>query len=155
MFRIINFKSLLRYVAIITTILSIGAYELVQSYWLNDLKIVKILSIAPWIALLLTIALTTSITARGLWRFLKKVNPSLYPDLNGTWEGEITTEQDQVIPVRVLIKQTLLETQINIHTKTSKSLTLETTPTIEGGEPKLYYIYRSLPKNNLRPYQNR
>lgn len=54
MFRIIDFKSLLRYVAIITTILSIGAYELVQSYWLNDLKILKILSIAPWIALLLS-----------------------------------------------------------------------------------------------------
>ncbi|WP_434736184.1 hypothetical protein [Acinetobacter pittii] len=107
----------------------------------------KILSIAPWIALLLTIALTTSLTARALWRVLKKVNPSLYPDLNGTWEGEITTEKNQVIPVRVLIKQTLLETQINIHTQTSKSLTLETTPTIESGEPKLYYIYRSLPKD--------
>ncbi|WP_349032785.1 hypothetical protein [Acinetobacter sp. 3657] len=147
MFRIIDFKSLLRYIAIITTILSIGAYELVQSYWLNDLKIVKILSIAPWIALLLTIALTTSITARALWSVLKKINPSLYPDLNGTWEGEITTETNQVIPVRVLIKQTLLTTQINIHTQTSKSLTLETTPTIESGEPKLYYIYRSLPKD--------
>ncbi|MDH2636478.1 hypothetical protein QDS01_16295 [Acinetobacter nosocomialis] len=147
MFRIIDFKSLLRYIAIITTILSIGAYELVQSYWLNDLKIVKILSIAPWIALLLTIALTTSITARALWRVLKKVNPSLYPDLNGTWEGEITTETGMQIPVRVLIRQTLLETQINIHTQTSKSLTLETTPTIEGGEPKLYYMYRSLPKD--------
>lgn len=46
-----------------------------------------------------------------------------------------------------MIKQTFLETQINIHTETSKSLTLETTPTIVGGEPKLYYIYRSLPKD--------
>ncbi|WP_288391001.1 hypothetical protein [uncultured Acinetobacter sp.] len=45
-----------------------------------------------------------------------------------------------------MIKQTLLATQINIHTETSKSLTLETTPTVESGEPKLYYIYRSLPK---------
>lgn len=147
MFRIIDFKSLLRYVAIITTILSIGAYELVQSYWLNDLTIVKVLSIAPWIAFLLIIVITTSITARPLWKLLKKVRPSLYPDLNGTWEGEIITENDLEIPVRVLIKQTLLETQINIHTQTSKSLTLETTPTIESGEPKLYYIYRSLPKD--------
>ncbi|MHA3115758.1 hypothetical protein E0H86_00965 [Acinetobacter sp. ANC 4635] len=147
MFRVIDFKALLRYVAVITTIISIGAYELVQSYWLNDLKIVKILSIAPWIALTLIVILTTSITARPLWKLLKIVKPSLYPDLNGTWEGEITTEKNLKIPVRVLIKQTLLETQINIHTQTSKSLTLETTPTIEGGEPKLYYIYRSLPKD--------
>ncbi|MEC6833593.1 hypothetical protein VXS06_17655 [Photobacterium toruni] len=147
MFRIIDFKSLLRYVAIITTIVSIGTYELVQSYWLNDLAIVKILSIAPWVALFVTIALTTSITARPIWKLLKKFNPSLYPDLNGTWEGEIITEDDLIIPVRVSIKQSLLETQINIHTKTSKSLTLETTPMIESGEPKLYYIYRSLPKD--------
>lgn len=147
MLRIVDFKSLLRYAAVITTILSICAYEIVQSYWLNDLKIVKILSIAPWISLLVTIALTTSITARPLWKLLKKFKPSLYPDLNGTWEGEITTEKNLEIPVRVLIKQTLLETQINIHTQTSKSLTLETTPTIEGGEPKLYYMYRSLPKD--------
>lgn len=147
MFRIINFKALLRYVAVITTIISIGAYELVQSYWLNDLKIVKILSIAPWIALTLIVILTTSITARPLWKLLKIVKPSLYPDLNGTWAGEITTENGIQIAVRVLIRQTLLETQINIHTKTSKSLTLETTPTIEGGEPKLYYMYRSLPRN--------
>ncbi|UJA01796.1 hypothetical protein GBN93_12950 [Acinetobacter johnsonii] len=147
MFRIIDFKSLLRYVAVITTIISICTYELVQNYWLNDLKIVKILSIAPWIALILIVILTTSITARPLWKLLKLVKPSLYPDLNGTWEGEITTEKNLKIPVRVLIKQTLLETQINIHTETSKSLTLETTPTIEGGEPKLYYIYRSLPKD--------
>lgn len=147
MFRIIDFTSLLRYVAVITTILSIIAYELVQSYWINDLKIVKILSIAPWIALSITIVLTTSITARPIWKLMKKIKPSLYPDLNGTWEGEITTEKNQVIPVRALIKQTLLETQINIHTQTSKSLTLETTPKIEGGEPKLYYMYRSLPKD--------
>jgi hypothetical protein len=147
MFRIIDFKSLLRYVAVATTIVSIGGYELLQSYWINDLKVVKVLSIAPWVAFLVTIVLTTSITARPIWKLLKKLNPALYPDLNGTWEGEITTESGLEIPVQVLIKQTLLETQINIHTKTSKSLTLETTPAIESGEPKLYYIYRSLPKD--------
>lgn len=147
MFRIIDFKSLLRYVAVATAIVSIGSYELLQSYWLNDLKVVKVLSIAPWVAFLVTIVLTTSITARPIWKLLKKLNPALYPDLNGTWEGEITTESGLEIPVQVLIKQSLLTTQINVHTETSKSLTLETTPTIESGEPKLYYIYRSLPKN--------
>jgi len=81
MFKVIDFKSLLRYVAVITTIISIGAYELVQSYWLNDLKIAKILSIVPWIALTLIVILTTSITARPLWKLLKIVKPSLYPDL--------------------------------------------------------------------------
>ncbi|WP_228272636.1 hypothetical protein [Acinetobacter soli] len=59
---------------------------------------------------------------------------------------EITTETGIQTPICVLIRQNLLETQINIHTKNSKSLTLETTPTIECGEPKLYYMYCSLPK---------
>ena len=147
MFRIINFKSLLRYVAMITTIISIGAYEYLQSYWINDLSIIKVVSIAPWVALVIIISITTNFIARPIWKLIKKANPSLYPDLNGTWEGEITTETGIVIAVQVLIKQTLLETQINIHTETSKSLTLETTPTIEGGEPKLYYMYRSIPKD--------
>lgn len=147
MFRIINFKSLLRYVAMITTIISIGAYEFLQRYWINDLSIVKVVSITPWVALVIIISITTNFIARPIWKLIKKVNPSLYPDLNGTWEGEITTETGLVIAVRVLIKQKLLETQINIHTETSKSLTLETTPTIEGGEPKLYYMYRSMPKD--------
>ncbi|WP_420719015.1 hypothetical protein [Vibrio navarrensis] len=105
------------------------------------------MSISGGIAILLILIITSNFTARPIWKILKFFIPSLYPDLNGTWEGEITTENKQVIPVRVLIKQSLLETQINIHTETSKSLTLESTPIVEGGEPKLYYMYRSLPKD--------
>jgi hypothetical protein len=113
----------------------------------HDLPIVKVVSITPWVALFVIFAITTNFTARRIWQLLKRVNSSLFPDLNGTWEGEIVTESDLIIPVRALIRQTLLETQINIHTETSKSLTLETTPAIESGQPKLYYIYRSFPKN--------
>ncbi len=144
MFRIVNFKFLFRVVAVLTTILSLTTYDLISSHFDNSLTI---MSISGGIAILLILIITSNFTARPIWKILKFFIPSLYPDLNGTWEGEITTENKQVIPVRVLIKQSLLETQINIHTETSKSLTLESTPIVEGGEPKLYYMYRSLPKD--------
>lgn len=144
MFRIVNFKFLFRVVAVLTTILSLTAYDLISSHFDNSLTI---MSISGGIAILLILVITSNFTARPIWKILKFFMPSLYPDLNGTWDGEITTENKQVIPVRVLIKQSLLETQINIHTETSKSLTLESTPIVEGGEPKLYYMYRSLPKD--------
>ncbi|MCS0351961.1 hypothetical protein ND920_10050 [Vibrio ordalii] len=150
MFRIVNFKFLFRVVAVLTTILSLTTYDLISSHFDNGLTI---MSISGGIAILLIMVITSNFTARPIWKILKFFIPSLYPDLNGTWEGEITTENKQVIPVRVLIKQSLLETQINIHTETSKSSTLESTPIVEGGEPKLYYMYRSLPKDlSWSPY---
>lgn len=147
MFRVINFILLLRYVAIITTIVSTCTYELIRQYWSHDLPVVKILSIMPWVNLAVILAITTNSLARCIWKILKRFNTSLFPDLNGTWEGEIETESKLQIPIRALIRQTLLQTQIDIHTQTSKSLTLETTPAIESGQCKLYYIYRSMPKN--------
>lgn len=48
---------------------------------------------------------------------------------------------------KAVIRQTLLQTQIDLHTATAKSITLETTPAEESGQLKLYYSYRSTPKN--------
>ena len=37
-----------------------------------------------------------------------------------------------------------------LHTETSKSVTLETTPSLESGQYKLYYVYRSIPRDPTR-----
>lgn len=147
MFRVINFTYLLRYVAISTTALSVFAYWGAEKVMQSDLPIVRLLSVAPWVVLIVILAITTNYTSRPIWRLLKKLNPSLYPDLNGTWEGEITLEDGRSIPARALIRQNLIESQIDLHTATSKSLTLETTPVIEAGQCKIYYTYRSHPLN--------
>ena len=147
MFRVINFTLLLRYVAIITTVISICAYEIIQRYWVHELPFIRVVSITPWVSLFVILAITTNGIARHIWKGLKRIDPSLFPDLNGMWEGEIVTEKGLKIPARALIRQTLLQTQLDIHTETSKSLTLETTPAIESGQCKLYYLYRSIPKN--------
>lgn len=151
MIRVINFGALLKYVAVLTTALSILIYDFIKSYWANDWALIKIISIAPWISLALLLLLTSEKSARAIWCILKYFNYSLYPDLNGTWDGEITTETGSKIPAKATIRQNLFQTQVDLHTETSKSQTLETTPSVESGNPKLYYVYRSLPKETSRP----
>lgn len=73
-------------------------------------------------------------------------NKGLYPDLNGHWEGQITTESNAKINVTAIIIQTLSHTQMNIYTETSKSEILEATPANILGTSKLFYLYRSIPK---------
>lgn len=147
MFRIVNFIILLRFVAIATTVICVLAYVIIRRFWIHDLSIFRILSITPFVAMLFILTITTNLTARLIWKSLLSINPSLFPDLNGAWEGNIITEGGMKIPVRAIIRQTLLQTQVDIHTETSKSITMESTPALESGQSKLYYLYRSLPKN--------
>lgn len=146
MFRIINFTLLIRSVAIVTTLLSILLLQGIQTYGPLTLQNVRLLTLAPWIALILTLLITSKFTSRIIWSCAKIVNKSLYPDLNGTWEGEIVTESGEKISARAVIRQALLHTEIDMHTETAKSVTLEATPVMEGGQYKLYYSYRAKPK---------
>jgi hypothetical protein len=145
-FRIVNFTLLIRVVAIVTTMLSLVLYQLIQIYGTLPLQSVQLLTLAPWIALALTLLITSKWTSRLIWRVAKGFNNSLYPDLNGTWEGEIQTESGETLAARAVIRQSLLHTEIDMHTETAKSVTLEATPVMEGGQYKLYYSYRAKPK---------
>lgn len=147
MFRVVNFTYLLRYVAIATTGLSILAYLGAEHFMQSDFPIVRLLSVAPWVVLLVVLVITSNITSRAIWKALKVFNPSLYPDLNGAWEGEVTLESGKKIPAKAIIRQNIIQAQIDLHTETSKSATLETTPVIDAGQFKLYYTYHSRPSN--------
>jgi SMODS-associating 2TM, beta-strand rich effector domain len=147
MFRIIDFTYLIRSVAVLTTILSVLIYELLKTLWIADFSVVRIFSIVPWVSLAIVSLLTAAPAARFIWRVISIFRRSLYPDLNGIWEGEIVFEAGARISARAIIRQSLLNTQIDLHTETSKSFSLETTPTLEGGQFKLYYTYQSKPKN--------
>lgn len=89
--------------------------------------------------------------SRKIWAGLCKLNNSMYPDLNGTWEGEVTFESNQTIRVSAVIRHSLAVTEIDLHGETVKSITLEATPIIEKGQKKLYYVYRSMPKDPKWP----
>lgn len=146
MFRIIKFDLLLKYIALTTVAISIGIYTLVQAYWLPDFSLFKVITISSVVSTILVMLLLTSFVSRKIWSLLSKFNKGIFPDLNGTWEGEISLEDGKKIIAKAVIRQSLLETQIDMHCETTKSITLETTPTIEQGQKKLYYVYRSTPK---------
>ncbi|WP_174800936.1 hypothetical protein [Martelella limonii] len=147
MFRVLNFITLIRYVAVSASVISVGLYELLRNYLISDLPIIRILSITPWAVILVIFLITNKKISRFVWAIFRRFNRSLYPDLNGTWRGEIIIEGGKTIEARAIIRQTLMQTQIDLHTATTKSLTLETTPAEESGQLKLYYSYRSTPKN--------
>lgn len=146
MFRVVNIRLILNFLAVTTAFISIFVYEVLREHLHTKLPIMKVFSIAPWIAAGLFLILTTDTTARFIWKVIRKIKKNTFPDLNGTWQGEIIVSETLRIPARALITQSLEQVKIDIHTETSKSITLETTPTIEYGHFRLYYLYKSIPK---------
>ncbi|MDP2560762.1 hypothetical protein [Psychrobium sp. 1_MG-2023] len=146
MFRIIRFDLLLRYVVILSIIISVLAYFTLQRLF-EPLSIFKLITISSISSLIIMFILLSPWFSRKVWACIRMFNKNLYPDLNGVWVGHVTTEEDAKFEVRALIRQSLLITEIDLHGESVKSVTLETTPTIEHNQKKLYYVYNSTPKN--------
>lgn len=145
MFRVLDFVIILRWTAIATTALSIFGYELVRE---NTTLPINHIFLASCVALAITLFITWKPTSRFLWLIARRLNPALYPDLNGEWEGEIIFEgQASPLEARAVIRQFLLKTEIDMHTATAKSQTLEATPAKTNGQFKLYYTYLAEPKD--------
>ncbi|MEL7430501.1 MAG: hypothetical protein AAFN43_10940, partial [Pseudomonadota bacterium] len=125
MFRVINFVVLIRVVAIATTIFTFLVYGVIQRYFPEFVSTVRPYTLAPSIALILTFLLTSKWISRRLWWIARLFNGSLYPDLNGVWEGEIEYDDNgiQRLNARAVIRQFLLITEIDMHTETAKSST--------------------------------
>lgn len=154
MFKIIRFDLLLKYTAVATMFFSIGIYVVIQTIWFPSIDLFRVITISSLVSAMLMFFLLSPLISRKIWAAWSFFDKSLFPDLNGTWEGEITLENEKKIAVRAVIRQSLLVTQIDMHGETTKSITLETTPTVEQGQKKLYYVYRSSPKNPLWPSYN-
>ena len=145
MFRIINFQSLIKLVVGLTVFFSITTYAVVL-HFSPATSLLKLFGISSAVAAFLIFLIASNFTARRIWSILRAFDGNLFPDINGAWEGEITHEGGQ-ITARAVIRQTLSHTQIDLHTPTSKSVTLESTPVSESGQPRLYYVHRVTPQN--------
>lgn len=145
MFRIINFSSLIKLVVGLTVFFSIAVYALIALYS-PGISLFKLFGISSAIAALLIFLVSSSVISRKIWSILKLIDGSLFPDINGAWEGEISFDGKE-LEARAVIRQTLSHTQIDLHTPTSKSITLESTPVTESGQPRLYYVHRVTPLN--------
>ena len=145
-FRIIDFTTLIRSVAVATTILTLLIYAAVE-LWLPEIApSIRVFSIGPWVALILTFAITSRFSSRTIWAVARSFSGSLYPDLNGNWVGEIHPNNGAKIEAAAVIRQALLNTEIDLHTPTTKSVTLEATPSLSAGNYKLYYTYQAKPR---------
>ena len=154
MYRIIKFDLVLKYVAIMTVVMSILLYSLIQNYMFQGYSLFKVITISTVVSTIIILGLLSPYVSRKIWACFRFFDKALFPDLNGTWEGVITTETNDEIKVRSVIRQTLLTTQIDMHGETMKSVTLETTPAMEQGQHRLYYIYRATPKDPSRTTYN-
>lgn len=145
MFRIINFSHLIKVVVGLTVACSIALYAAFDWLWPGT-SLIRLFTIASTVGAALIFAVSSSFLSRRIWSLLKIFDRSLFPDINGAWEGEITFSGNS-LKARAVIRQTLSHTQIDLHTPTSKSITLESTPVSEGGQARLYYVHRVTPQN--------
>jgi hypothetical protein len=147
MFRVIRFDLLLRYVVMLSIFIAVAAYLLLQKITGVNIGIFKLATISAVVSTLIMFILLSPFISRIIWRLVRFIKKDIYPDLNGVWVGQVTTEDHQKFEVRAIVRQALLTTEIDMHGETVKSITLETTPTKELNQKKLYYVYRSTPKN--------
>ncbi|MBM3111656.1 hypothetical protein [Pseudomonas arcuscaelestis] len=147
MFRIVRFGLLLRVVVLTSIMIAVTAYVLVQKLTGADISIFKLTTASAAASTVVMFILLSPFMSRKIWCIARVFKKDLYPDLNGVWVGQITTEEQKKFEVRAIIRQALLVTEIDMHGETVKSVALETTPTIELNKKKLYYVYRSTPKN--------
>ncbi|CAH7449858.1 S_2TMBeta domain-containing protein [Vibrio chagasii] len=147
MFRVVRFDLLLKFVVLLSIFIAVGIYVLAQKATGSTISIFKLTTIATVASTVIMFLVLSPTVSRFIWSIIRLVKRGLYPDLNGVWVGQVITENEQVFEVRAVIKQALLVTEIDMHGETVKSVTLETTPTRELNQNKLYYVYRSTPKN--------
>lgn len=150
MFRVLNFGFILKVVVFISILFTILCYSLVRELLFKDWDVMKLLSLASFSSMFVLYILLIPACARKLWGVILKIK-NIYPDLNGVWVGYVITEDGVELNVRAVIRQGLLLTELDMHGETVKSITLESTPIIEQGQKKLYYVYRSTPKDPTRP----
>lgn len=150
MFRIVNLGLILKIVVFVSIVFTIIIYSLVKGFLFPEWEVFKLLSLASFVSMSVLYVLLIPACARKAWGFILKIK-NIYPDLNGVWVGHVITEDNKEINVRAIIRQSLLLTELDMHGETVKSITLESTPTIEQGQKKLYYVYRSTPKDPTRP----
>lgn len=150
MFRIINLSLVLKIVVFLSIVFTIILYSNIKEYFFPDWGLMKLLSLSSLVSMVVLYILLIPSCARKIWGFIQKIK-NIYPDLNGVWVGHVIIKDDVEINVRAVIRQNLLLTELDMHGETVKSITLESTPTIEQGQKKLYYVYRSTPKDPVRP----
>jgi hypothetical protein len=92
------------------------------------------------------------------WRYVPLPRPLGVPNLNGTWQGTLTSlwkdgsgTSPEPIPAYLAIQQTLTSISVRLFTKESQSLQIAgAISKMEAGDPAISYVYRNTPRVDLR-----
>lgn len=92
------------------------------------------------------------------WRYVPLPRPLRAPDLNGTWQGTLTSlwkddsgTSPAPIPAYLAIQQTLTSITVRLFTKESASVQIAgAIAKTEAGDPAISYVYRNTPRVDLR-----
>ena len=92
------------------------------------------------------------------WRYVPLPRPLRVPDLNGTWQGTVTSlwkdddgSNPPPIPAYLAVQQTLTSVSVRLFTQESASVQIAgAIAKTEAGEPAISYLYRNTPRVELR-----
>ena len=93
---------------------------------------------------------------RWIWRFFPVLNSLVFPDIEGSYEGELISTHGNgtvVKDVKLFIKQTLLNLTIVLETPDLKSTSTIAQMKVNDSGIKtfgLFYLYNAIARNNLR-----
>jgi len=151
---LINFEKRLRLFVVVAVAISTLIYYLIQFCIFPDLQVYRVVFISSIVTALLVSLLLSPVCYRWAWKTLRRWNGAVFQDVNGTWAGTITVGSGGALEVRAVIRQSLLATEIDVHGKSVKSMTLAAAPMIEAGQYRIYYVYRAEPKEPKWPPYN-
>ena len=147
MLQLVRFDAFLKLFVVIVVLILIAIYYILRKFLFPEIEVYKLFFFSSSVTAIFVALVLSPFCYRWLWQKGRTISSTLYPDLNGTWSGNIETETGAIIEVRAVIRQSILNTEIDMHGKTMKSVTLAATPSIEAGQHKLYYTYRAEPEN--------
>lgn len=154
---VIDKRALFSRGAIFVVAISVGIFFLILKLFPeSEISPFRILSIAGYVATVVTLFLVSEKTWRLVWRFIRRVDPSAFPDVNGCYEGTITPSETEdrmgiSIDIKARVHLTLTTLHIEFRGADFKSKTLSAILHAGQGQNQLYYSYNSRSKNPARP----
>jgi hypothetical protein len=142
-------KKILAGYVLLTTVISVAVFMIVQRFFSLNWDITKIVTLSSTISSTLTFMLFSTPITRLVWRILCRWSKDIYPDLSGLWQGKIfpasesTKKVEEPLDVHARIKHSIIALYIDFEGNTFESITLSATPLIEKGQLRLHYVYRS------------
>ncbi len=132
------------------------AYDAAYGFWTGQVpNNIKLISLILFI-IGVVIAGVAEIAWRPLWRWFPLLQRKMFPDLNGTWKGTLTStwvdpttgSSKPPIATEIIIRQGLFSTSVSLETQESVSHSTRSflEPFRDSGRYRIWYSYNNDPQ---------